>query len=891
MAVNMRQRGPANAGSHSNSYTSLQNNGGIDPKYHGATEQKAALGERVYALIAVFFTAILLVVFIAAKQLPAARTDADTPATEFSEERARRHLDAITAFGPRVAGTYQNEVQTVGYLLREIEKIQRAAKPSHKIEVDVQRPTGYFTLDFLSSFTHYYDNITNIVVRLSPKKPSRHSLMINAHFDSTMGGPGASDDAASCASMLEVLRVLSQADTPLKNSIIFVLNGAEENILQASHGFITQHPWAGDIRAFVNLEAAGAGGREVVFQTGPDHPWLVRAYAEAAKYPFASVTAQELFQSNVIPSDTDFRIYRDYGNLPGIDIAYMDNGYVYHLKYDSPDQIPPGCIQRAGENLLSIVQHLVNSPYLAYPGEYRHGKTVFFDVIGQFMVVYPHHVAIIINCLAVLFTLVYFGYKLKPSRTGGSSGLLYLRQLFCAVLVLILGWITAVLTVIAVAFFMTRLERYMTWYTHTELIVGLYVCPALLVQVLLHRAAKKYFYKNIKDCWVLEELVFDSVLLFWVSLLGIMTYRGVCSAYYTLLWLVCPLLVRVTLMRPARKQQGYSKDRDSFMLYHLLGVSVPMVMTVYGVWHVFVLFIPIMGRSGSEVAPDFVVASLAVLSTIVLSCYLLSIVYISKSVKRLTFGLGAAIVVTFALAFSSYGFPYSGNRDNPTPKRLILQHYCRTTHEVTGEVSRHDCWIGLISMDYTGLTYLTPEVPEFQQAVNWPCEGPYCGVPYIFPVMSFIRSRSINHIPANELPALENPGTMKLVSRETHGGRTRLQFEVIGPSHMTLYISPKPHVYMVGWSFGEVPPPTSGLNGRQHYFVLYGRGYTAHPWHMYLEFTTAMKDPEALVEVAMSTHHFDDLGVNTDDLVRLHNSMPEWVHTKGWASNYNQWTY
>ena len=55
----------------------------------------------------------------------------------------------------------------------------------------------------------------------------------------------------ACAVLLEVMRALVVDEhRPLLHPVIFLFNGAEENILQASHGFITQHPWAHEVLFF-----------------------------------------------------------------------------------------------------------------------------------------------------------------------------------------------------------------------------------------------------------------------------------------------------------------------------------------------------------------------------------------------------------------------------------------------------------------------------------------------------------------------------------------------------------------------------------------------------------------------------------------------------------------
>lgn len=127
---------------------------------------------------------------------------------------------------------------------------------------------------------------------------------------------GGSDDGIMCVVMLEVIRKICQWNGTLKYNLIFLFNGAEESPLQASHGFITQHKWAKDVKAVINLEAAGSGGKAILFQSGPGHAWLLNYYSKVP-HPYGQVAGEEIFQSNLVPSDTDFRIFRDYGGAVG----------------------------------------------------------------------------------------------------------------------------------------------------------------------------------------------------------------------------------------------------------------------------------------------------------------------------------------------------------------------------------------------------------------------------------------------------------------------------------------------------------------------------------------------------------------------------------------------
>ncbi|XP_060659830.1 endoplasmic reticulum metallopeptidase 1-like [Drosophila nasuta] len=259
----------------------------------------------------VLFFAVVIPLFY---RLPKAKTIEEAASNVFIPERAYKDLYALSNIGTKMVGSKENEIAAVEFLLKQLNQIKEdSLKDYYDIEIDLSQASGQF---IHSDLIIMYQGVQNIAVKISPRNSTSQTwLLVNSHFDSKPATPSAGDAGFMIVTMLEVLRVLSTTKQRFEHPIVFLFNGAEESYLLAAHGFMTTHRWVPFLKACVNLDAAGSNGRELLFQSGPNHSWLVDYYYKNAKHPFGTTLAEEIFQSGIIPSDSDFRIFKEY--MPG----------------------------------------------------------------------------------------------------------------------------------------------------------------------------------------------------------------------------------------------------------------------------------------------------------------------------------------------------------------------------------------------------------------------------------------------------------------------------------------------------------------------------------------------------------------------------------------------
>ncbi len=368
---------------------------------------------------------VLLVAFALAAVLslrgnrPPEPLGSGAPADAFSAVRAREVLSRVLGDGrPHPTGSAANAAVR-DRIVAEFDRLGLAAVVQRRFACG---PSTCATVD-------------NIVARLPGTRPAAadgRGVLLSAHYDSVAAGPGASDDGAGVAALLEVARAL-QASAPLPHDIWLLANDGEELGLVGAEAFVREPEFAG-IATVVNLEARGTTGASLLIETQPGNASVIAAAGRALPRPGGTSLDYEIYKT--LPNDTDFTVYRREG-LAGVNFAWARGAARYHTPLDDLAHLDPGSLQQHGDNMLAMARAFGTA---GTDLEARH-DAVFFGLFGLAMVSWPAtwNLALLVLGLAAWALLAARRIRAKAARpwalVGAGVTLLLLLVVFA-----LAGW-------------------------------------------------------------------------------------------------------------------------------------------------------------------------------------------------------------------------------------------------------------------------------------------------------------------------------------------------------------------------------------------------------------------------------------------------------------------
>ncbi|KAG0033901.1 hypothetical protein BGZ81_006922 [Podila clonocystis] len=797
-------------------------------------------------------------------------SDPTTGLPQFSEHNVRkivRHLS--TDIGYRVVGTEQ-ELETKQYLIKELTDLKeqarvhalRGAKDLPQFDMWVQVGDGSHRFDFMSKVVmKMYTNMTNIIVRLScGPECDKSSILLNSHYDTTLGSPGAADDALGVGVMMEIIRVMSLKAAPKKNSIVFLFNGGEESLQDASHSFITNHELKDNIKAVVNLEACGTTGPEILFQANSRE--MIDAYG-TVPYPHGTVLANDLFATGLILSDTDFRQFVDHGNLTGLDMAVYKNSYLYHTHLDLDEYMEAGLPQHMGENTLALATYLSEKADLS--GLESTSSVVFFDLFGKYFVAYSWTTAIRIH-------LVVMGVAVLAIITQAS------RPTVRATFSILLSFIAALILPNLSVIFLQSLGKPMQWFSHEWLSCLLFGPIALagmfLVQLVFH---------DKKASTAANELsTLSAVQVFFTLCLAGASYTGFASSYVFALY---SLSSTVGLFYNQKRIDEVT--RVDYSAY-FVSAMMPTAYFSFVCFSLLDIFIPLTGRIGVDAPVDHIVAVLTGFIIFVFCPPLLAFAHRFGRVmlkKLVVFLLVTHLLIL--LVTSVFIQPY----DELHPKRVFAQHLRNLTSGESMMYIAHADPGPFYDAYVSGVEDLFATKSVFRSPSNnpgdWNAIYPFNQFleSYVIDTTPYIKSQTTNKTISEHSGPLttfvhQAPRLLAdSVSYDAKTGIRKLTILCTHPDYIWTVASFDTH--LVSWSLESSEP----FDHPSHYVIRHVGGHVSDGWKLELEYKASGLDDKLMIELtAMETEGFGkdvereligsgDIGV----MRKILSTRPPWV--------------
>lgn len=286
------------------------------------------------------------------------------PPEVFSGERAMEVAHRLLGDGrPHPVGSAANAVVR-DRLLAEFERIG--------IPAEVRRR---FACGAWSCAT-----VENVLAHL-PGAASHDAILLTAHYDSVPAGPGAADDGAGVAAVVEAARAL-KAGAPLARDVWFLLSDGEEVELLGAHAFAREPEFAA-IGWVLNVEARGGTGPAWLIEMQPGNAGVVAAGRRALPRPVGTSLDYEIYKR--LPNDTDFSVYRMQGR-GGANFAVARGAARYHTPLDDLAHLSPGSVQHLGDSAVALAREFARTP----PERLRSARdAVFLHPFACFQLAWP----------------------------------------------------------------------------------------------------------------------------------------------------------------------------------------------------------------------------------------------------------------------------------------------------------------------------------------------------------------------------------------------------------------------------------------------------------------------------------------------------------------------
>ncbi|MEM7584613.1 MAG: cyclic peptide export ABC transporter [Acidobacteriota bacterium] len=364
-----------------------------EPSLTAAATKIPGLGALRQATAGTVLTLLLILMSGAALSslAPPAIVPEDAAPSEFSAERAAHHLRAI-AQHPRAMGSSEH-AQARQYLLDQLRALG--------VETELQTTTVIRQqwAPWVASAT-----VHNVMARWRGTGDGK-AILLMAHYDTVPHSPGAGDDGAGVAALIEALRALRQG-APLRNDVILLLTDAEEIGSHGALAFVQEHRWAADIGLILNFEGRGTEGPSLMFESQAAGSAMISALATV---PSARATSLSDEVYRWLPNDTDLSIWSD-SDVPGFNFAFIGGESTYHTAQDELARIDLRSLQHHGEYALALTRYFGE---LDLQTSLDPSITpVYFNLLGS-LVSYSGHLVIPLAILLTLatLTLLILGYR------------------------------------------------------------------------------------------------------------------------------------------------------------------------------------------------------------------------------------------------------------------------------------------------------------------------------------------------------------------------------------------------------------------------------------------------------------------------------------------------